>query len=244
MDYKNVDFNSDVFAMNSKLRTSYLYHAYCALYNTTALRLIRVCRQHWVEKLRAGDLRRVIQTFQSGQEYRSTYIAIVDPLKKQIDCLSDELANTEIHANENEQYSRRCNVRIHGIPEVESENCYEVVVDFFRKDLRCEVNESEIDRTHRVGKRQAGYKPRAIIVKFCSYQSKAKVMKSKTILKGKPLFVNEDLTAVNKRLFDVARRELRPLPVWSSDGKILVKLQNERVVRVKSEGDIKQYIIM
>ena len=70
------------------------------------------------------------------------------------------------------------------------------------------------------------------------------MMKSKTILKGKPLFVNEDLTAVNKRLFDVARRELRPLPVWSSDGKILVKLQNERVVRVKSEGDIKQYIIM
>ena len=171
-------------------------------------------------------------------------LAIVEPLKKQIDCLFDELANTKIHANENEQYSQRCNVRIHGIPEVESENCYEVVLDFFRKDLRCEVNESEIDRTHRVGKRQAGYKPRAIIVKFCSYQSKAKVMKSKTILKGKPLFVNEDLTAVNKRLFDVARRELRPLPVWSSDGKILVKLQNERVVRVKSEGDIKRYIIM
>jgi hypothetical protein len=33
-------------------------------------------------------------------------------------------------------------------------------------------------------------------------------MKSKTILKGKPLFVNEDLTAVNMHLFDVARREL------------------------------------
>jgi hypothetical protein len=44
------------------------------------------------------------------------------------------------------------------------------------------VNESEIDWTHRVGKRQAGYKPREIIVKF-------KVMKSKTILKGKPLLV-------------------------------------------------------
>ena len=29
-------------------------------------------------------------------------LAIVEPLKKQIDCLSDELANTKIHANENE----------------------------------------------------------------------------------------------------------------------------------------------
>ena len=47
-------------------------------------------------------------------------LAIVEPLKKQIDCLFDELANTKIHANENEQYSQRCNVRIHGIPEVES----------------------------------------------------------------------------------------------------------------------------
>jgi hypothetical protein len=92
------------------------------------------------------------------------------------------MANTKIHPNENEQYSRRCNIRIHGIPEEESENCYEVVLDLFRKDILCEVNESEIDRTHRVGKRQAGYKPRAIIVKF-------KVMKSKTILKGKPLLV-------------------------------------------------------
>ena len=53
------------------------------------------------------------------------------PLKKQIDDLSVELNEVKKHANENEQYSRRCNIRIFGLPELENENCYEVVTEFF-----------------------------------------------------------------------------------------------------------------
>ena len=44
-------------------------------------------------------------------------------------------------------------------------------------------------------------KQRAIIVKFCSYQSKIKVMKCKKYLKGISIYVNEDLTFYNKELF-------------------------------------------
>lgn len=164
----------------------------------------------------------------------------VEPLKKQIKDLSDDLDKVRKHANENEQYSRRCNVRIYGIPENEGENCYELVSDFCKQDLHCELEERDIDRIHRVGKLRVG-SPRALIVKFCSYQIKAKVMKSRRQLKGKSLFINEDLTAVNKRLFDAARTQLTNLSVWTSDGKVLVRLQNDHIVRIKSKDDIERY---
>ena len=44
-------------------------------------------------------------------------------LKKQIKGLSAELNEVKMYANENEQYSRRCNIRIFGLPELEDENC-------------------------------------------------------------------------------------------------------------------------
>ena len=58
------------------------------------------------------------------------------PLKKQIDDLSAELNEVKKHANENEQYSRRCSIRIFGLPELENENCYEVVSEFVKKISR------------------------------------------------------------------------------------------------------------
>jgi hypothetical protein len=47
----------------------------------------------------------------------------VMPLKKQFEGLSAELNEVKMYANENEQYSRRCNIRIFGLPELEDENC-------------------------------------------------------------------------------------------------------------------------
>ena len=133
----------------------------------------------------------------------------ITPLKKQIDDLSVKLNEVKKHANENEQYSRRCNIHIFGLPELENENCYEVVTEFCKTKLGCDLESCEIDRTHRVGRPRLG-KQRAIIVKFCSYQSKIKVMKCKRNLKGTSIYVNEDLTFFNK-VFNYAHSELKDL---------------------------------
>lgn len=76
---------------------------------------------------------------------------MVQPLEGKISELEIQLKKVKSHANENEQYSRRCNVRIYGIPEVEveGENCNKVVSDFCKDDLKY-ISEYEIDRTHRV----------------------------------------------------------------------------------------------
>lgn len=49
-------------------------------------------------------------------------------------------------------------------------------------------------------------------------------MKSRINLKGKKLYVNEDLTRYNMELFTYARRQ--KFNVWTTDGKILVKHGN------------------
>ena len=50
--------------------------------------------------------------------------------------------------------------------------------------LRLEVDKSMIDRSHRIGPKKKDQKPRAIIVKFCSYRDRSKVFYNKKMLKG------------------------------------------------------------
>ncbi len=85
--------------------------------------------------------------------------------------------------------------------------------------------------------------PRAIIVKFISYQTKAKVLRNRRNLKGRKFFVNDDLTIFNKILFDKARRSLDKLPVWTADGKILVRLANTKIARLRKVEDIDNVLI-
>jgi hypothetical protein len=88
-----------------------------------------------------------------------------------------------------------------------------------------------------VGRPKLG-KQRAVIVKFCSYQSKIKVMKCKKNLKGTSIYVNEDLTFFDKELFNCAHTNFKDLPVWSTDGKVLIKQQSGRIGRAKTKDDV------
>ncbi|CAB4004713.1 Hypothetical predicted protein [Paramuricea clavata] len=116
------------------------------------------------------------EKFFSSEDFKKMLVATTTSVK-QIEGLSAQLNKVKVCANENEQYSRHCNIRIFGLPELEDENCYEVVTEFCKTKLGYNLELREIDRTHRVGRLRHG-KQRAIIVKFCSYQSKIKVIKS------------------------------------------------------------------
>lgn len=157
------------------------------------------------------------------------------PLQFKIEYLEAQLAMIKSHANDNEQYSRRCNLRFHDIPEQKGENCLLVLSKFCKEELDCDIAPQDIDRAHRVGRIRSDGSSRAIIVKFVSYQSKFAVLKQRRILK---LFINEDLTIANKVLFDRARKDLSHLAVWTIDGKVLVKLADDKIIRIKANKDI------
>jgi hypothetical protein len=41
-------------------------------------------------------------------------------------------------------------------------------------------------------------------------------------------------------LFNYARANLKVLPVWSTDGKVLIKQQSGRIVRAKTKDDVNE----
>jgi hypothetical protein len=76
--------------------------------------------------------------------------------------------------------------------------------------------------------------------KLSVFQTVAKfaVLKQRRILKGRKLFFNGDLTIANKVLFDRARKDLSHLAVRTTDGKVLVKLADDKIIRIKANEDI------
>lgn len=158
-------------------------------------------------------------------------------LRKDLTGMKNHIKSLSLQANANEQYSRKYNIRIAGIEEIDGEDCYKAASIFFETELGVTVNDSEIDRVHRLGKR--GLAPRQMIVKFKGYRAKEAVIKNRRKLKGrKGIYVNEDLTIYNLDLYRKARLADHIVSTWSSDGKIFVKLADESIHVVRSPEDI------
>jgi hypothetical protein len=183
----------------------------------------------------------------------------IQPLQEEIASLKDEVALlkskfviVEAKANENEQYSRRNNIRIFGLPEAKDENCYKIVIDLCKDELKIDVTSDDIDRAHRVGKLkqadaltvgegQASPQPRAMIVKLNGYFTKLKFMRAKRNLSGKRIYINEDLTKINHRLLLNVKELCSPgVKVYSVDGTVVARKQG-RVYRIKSIDDLVKY---
>lgn len=142
--------------------------------------------------------------------------------------------------NDNEQYSRRSNVRVFGIDESPDESCEGKILDFVKAKLDIDLREFDIDRCHRVGLKKAG-KPRAIIVKLDSYKVKSRIIKSRKKLKGTAFLITEDLTKENYSLLRKVREAEETSSAWSVDGKIFAKFSNGGPIKIiRRISDIKK----
>ena len=86
-------------------------------------------------------------------------VSVVEPINEKISVLEEKVATLESRltrvlsmANNNEQYSRRHNVRISGYVEEKGENCVEKIVNFCNEKFGVAITDENIDRAHRVGK--------------------------------------------------------------------------------------------
>ena len=134
-------------------------------------------------------LEQVLKSFQDGLMKK-----IEDKFKEQntrIEELESKLAikqnvidNLEIKCDDNEQYSRRSCLRVHGL-EFNSDNDEGVMkkVEKCCKDMDVEFNENEIDRAHYIGKpyvdKVKNKKVRSLIIKFKSWRSRSAFYKSR-----------------------------------------------------------------
>ena len=83
-----------------------------------------------------------------------------------------------------EQYSRHNCLFVHGITKTNDESTDNLVLKTMNEKLDVDIRENEIDRSHRIGRKKDGQRPRPIIVKLTRYNTRRKVFVSKRKLKG------------------------------------------------------------
>ena len=146
-----------------------------------------------------------------------------------------------LKSNDNEQYSRKYNLRFIGIKEQEDENCVDLILRFCKDQLGVAADVRDIDRAHRVGTKNTE-KTRAIIVKFKDYNSKMAICKRRKHLKGSNFYINENLTTINMKLFYFGRTNATQIKsIWPSDGKLLAHGDDDKIVRIRSNKDFERY---
>lgn len=153
--------------------------------------------------------------------------------------------NLEISVDSAEQYSRRNCLRMSGVPESDREDTDSLVMDAARA-VEADLDITEIDRSHRIGKPKVG-KPRDIIIKFATYRARQKIYRQRVLLKDRGyvgVFLNEDLTRARSNLLFKARQKVKAKCLkgaWSSDGTVLIKDNNDLVHKITAESDLVSY---
>ena len=198
-----------------------------------------------VQSIVDGVLEGLNERIASLESKNESLVKENDSLRTENMLLREKVEELEFTTDNLEQYSRRNNLRLSGIPETPTNSNTDKVILDLCKDLGISLSESDIDRSHRVG-RPNGPKPRQIIVKFTSYRARQKLFKERTQLKKshRNVYVNEDLTKKRNKLFYDARQLLRRSLVdgaWSSDGVIMVKDKLNKIHRVQRTSDLSRF---
>ena len=88
---------------------------------------------------------------------------------------TEEIAKSaSARANYNEQYSRKNNIKMHGIPENKGEQLLEVVNEILT-EVGVAIEENEVMAIHRIPGQKD--RPRPILVKLRNNEAKSKVMR-------------------------------------------------------------------
>ena len=115
--------------------------------------------------------------FDELENKRKEKVELINSLQIKVSSLKVEVKNLK-EIDDQEQYSRRNCLLIHGLNEIKTENTDEMVLDVINDKLNMEMPQVSIDRSHRLGKGK-GQKPRAIIVKFTRYKDRNHVFRNK-----------------------------------------------------------------
>ena len=141
--------------------------------------------------------------------------------RKLISDLENKIHTCLKWANQNEQYSRRNNIKTS-----ENEDTRLSVCNFLKDKLGIKSKAGDIDAAHILpkGVNQIGQKderPPNIIVKFMSRDARDEAIRRRKQLKGSGIVILEDLTAMNVKLMNRVNNHDQIERSWSQDGKII-----------------------
>ena len=171
-------------------------------------------------------------------------------LTEKMNNMGKQIKALEKSMEEQEQYSRRECLRFYGIPEEHNEDTDALIVKTVKERLNVTVQPRDIARSHRITPRTTPEQtrepasPKPIIVKFSSYNIRQSVFHAKSLFKGSPIYVQEDLTTERRKLLKAALEKTSVKRVWTRDGRItaLVKVHGsqDRRVAIRNANDIER----
>lgn len=138
--------------------------------------------------------------------------------KKELEDMEQRLNDVEASHDDLEQYTRKFNLVILGIPERKEEDNVENVIKLGQL-LEVNLTRGDIDIVHRM-KTKSESKPRPIIARFSNYNAKSKLYEARLNLRNvtlqdlgaEKIFINENLTAWRAKLFKEARKVRKNTP--------------------------------
>ncbi len=211
------------------------------------------------------------------QGLRNAMKPLTEAIEKKLDSSIQRIDNIEITLDETtskidkidqkmeelEQYSRKNNVRIIGLPELtptnsksnanDTENIPAKVVKLIKEAMNIDICLYDIGNAHRLGRTETRHdrdtpRPRDIIVQFTSNIIKQQVMRNRKYLRDthKHTYINDDLTQANALLFKDARNEVRNQRLhaaWTRDGHIFAKIhENSKPTKIRNARGLSELI--
>ena len=172
-------------------------------------------------------------------------------LRREVERIKFRQNSTDIHLDELEQYGRRENLEIHGVPVKPNESTNQVVKTL-AKHLNVHLDESHISTSHRLAMKPDGKRPPPIIVRFSNRDKKNEIFGKRKMLHSNSMIssnfesdkvsIQENLTIYKKMLFNqakLAKQYLNFSFVWTSQGRIrLRKDSGSRIINVSSLQDL------
>ena len=129
-----------------------------------------------------------------------------------------------------EDRSRRDNLRIDGIAEVENETweqTEEILQNLFKEKLQLE--NISVERAHRVGNKEKNNK-RTIVVKLASFKDKLKIISEARKLKGTNISINEDYS---KETLEIRKEKWKEVKELRKNGTYAILVYDKVVTKGK-----------
>ena len=198
------------------------------------------------------DVKQLEENVEQNSKNLSKLQSADQNLEFEMNHLMSKCKTLEEHCDHLEQYTRRTNIRIFGIPENTRENTDDLVKSFCKDHLNIELKNGDISRSHRLGKPKL-YNNRShsrpIIVRLVQHNKKVEILKQRRLLRSKqiPYSVQEDLTEKRRSIVRYLRDEdVRDVisKVWTIDVVIFFRPSSDPTIveRCNTLGECQQLV--
>jgi len=152
------------------------------------------------------------------------------------------IQNLEFKINVLEQNERACFIEISGVKKENNENVETLVNDIASK-IDIDLNLFDIENAYRKPSRQNSETPQ-IVAEFSSKRKRDEFLKKRGKIEynGSRIFINESLTAYNRKLYWETRTRAKELGyryTWTSNGRIFCKKDElAKKIQVRNNDDL------